>query len=211
MLTNIIYMLTRTEGNETKCIDCAYNRTKITETIKEELFEIQRNNMSFKMESGAKWKDGLTGIEIPKSERTIEKISEYDYFEITISLEDKTIVLTKKKYEISDYKEESSKWHFGTEQEFPESQWANIMGVIENSKDQSLYYAVGTDEDGNWKNCKVFSSISYDEDSFLIAYPWNDKNDKMLIEALNRLSKTYEIIEDDVLRGTLLKIPFEKD
>ena len=204
MLTDIIYTLTvQMNDYSARVVACAYEERHIRELLKKEIANIEA--MGINPEQGT-WTDRTTGKHINLcQEITSDTLENLD---ITINGGNNKITVSVNKSHIFDSESASRKWHFGAEQEFPESKWGNIVGIIEDSLGHSLFFAVGTNEDGDWENCKIFSSIDLNEDSFLVSYPWNDKNDNLLLEALNNASEKEEDIDyETVLRS----IEFEKE
>lgn len=225
MLTNAIYTVTRTDIKGSIIIACTYDSNNIRELLCGKLTYEIHNESDIKYKEV--WKNLITNETITSPADDEEDYAfAWDVFEDEIKncigsniedaqvtfvpidedKKDDIIVLRVDKTFIEDAEEASRRWHFGPDQEFPNSQWANIMGIIQDNTGKALYYAVGTDNKGNWSRCKVFSSMDFDEDSFLVAYNWNDKNDKMLIDALDKASKKGDDID---YQSVLSSIRFE--
>lgn len=204
MLTNTIYTITRQDGNGCCIVACTYEKTTLRDILLDTILEEVREG--FDSPVNESWTNRLEKRELNNTEKSLVDLDNLD--DLTITFAEDEVILTVNTNTISDNKKASRKWHFGFQQEFPESRWGNIMGIIEDNTGLALFYAVGTDDNGNWNKCKIFSSIDLNEDSFLVCYPWNDKNDSLLIKTLNKAAEKDEDMDFETL---LRSIPFEQE
>ena len=79
----------------------------------------------------------------------------------------------------------ADKWAFVYEEEHFDAAGRNILGIITNGVNYLFFHVYKVDEDDIVEQCEVFNSITFDKDSLECSYPWTDKNDEILLEALD--------------------------
>lgn len=101
-----------------------------------------------------------------------------------------------------------SKWDFVYEEEFPDSNGTNLIGIIQNKNNpkQVLFFQVYAEDKDDIETCHIFSSITLDAATQVCEYPWMAENDKMLLDCLNNTVIGEEYAEAD---GALIKIGFK--
>jgi len=77
-------------------------------------------------------------------------------------------------------------WDFRYEEEFPDTDGANQMGVLTNGK-YYLFYHVFADDERKTEICHIYSSLNMTEETEECSYPWTSENDSLLLEFLNNL------------------------
>lgn len=199
MLTDTIYSVIQKDNTGMRVVDANYSMDNA-------LRSLQETETTFMNIPIANWQ--IHAISPGLEELLLDGKADIHNADVFETLKDKNGNITTLqivKVHIYDTEDESRKWHFDYQQEFPESQWGNLMGTIRNNQGNCLFYAVGSDDEGEWTTLKLFHSIDFNEDTLLVTYPWTDENDQLLIEALN--SHTFEEILDEKILTTL---PFKE-
>lgn len=205
MLTDIIYNTVLKDNFSLKVIGANYSLHLALQSID----EIVNNNIqasSDKIEESQELQDLKKMLKADVSEKELSALP-CDNLCVTVKENNSTSVFQIIKTHVYDAEDQSNNWAFDYEQEFPESQWGNLMGTLRNNKRQCLFYAVGANDKGEWTTMKLFHSIDYNEDSFIVSYPWNDQNDQLVIDKLNEYRKLDKVIEDKVLQ----QLPFTEN
>lgn len=94
-------------------------------------------------------------------------------------------------------------WDYVYEEEHFDVNGYCCAGVISNGKD-FLFFTVNCDEPGGMEICRIYSSISFEEESKLCQYEWIAENDSIVLEHLNSLINK---INDEALK-TLRQLHF---
>ena len=100
------------------------------------------------------------------------------------------------------------KWEFVYEEEFPDSNGANRIGIIQNKNNpkQVLFFQVYAYDKDDIETCHILTSITLDYATQVCEYPWTAENEEILLDCLNNTVVGEEYAETD---GPLAKIPFK--
>lgn len=80
------------------------------------------------------------------------------------------------------------KWDFVYEEKLPDVNGYCSRGVIANGK-RCLFFSVSHNESDGMETCRVYSSITFSQESLECQYLWSAENDEMLIDCLNGLKE----------------------
>ena len=100
------------------------------------------------------------------------------------------------------------KWEFVYEEEFPDSNGTNLIGIIQNKNNpkQVLFFQVYAEDKDDIETCHILTSIALDPATKVCEYPWTAENDDMLLDYLNNTIVGEEYAESD---GPLTRIGFK--
>lgn len=100
------------------------------------------------------------------------------------------------------------KWESVYEEEFPDSNGTNKIGIIQNKNNpkQVLFFQVYAEDKDDIEFCHILTSITLDPATQVCEYPWTAENEEMLFNCLNNTVVWEEYAETN---GPLTKIPFK--